>query len=433
MSLQLGNVSIDRFLVLGLGTTGKAVCQYAHRRGVSVRLSDHRSFSDAEREWLFDRRISYEEGGHTVEALGDVDAVVLSPSIPVDLPLLEEARRRGIPVLSEFDLASLAGCTRPMIAVTGTNGKSSTVELVGGLLRALTWRVPVVGNIGTPLIGVVEHSCDAVVIEASSYQLAQSSIFRPDVGVLLNLEPDHLSWHKTMAAYADAKGRLFRLQASGDTAILPRALDAKFRQGAARRVFYDDPQFALPDGAKTLPLHQQDNLRAALCACSAVCPDVDWQTIATDGVVERACLPYRMQQIGFVDRIRVVNDSKATNPAATIAALGAIDGPVILMLGGRAKQAGYEQLRKTIETSPIRRVVLFGEAAEQLALALSGIQVEVALDLGSAIRVALDVGEPEDTLLFSPACSSFDQFCSFEERGAVFSHMIRVRTGFHTT
>jgi UDP-N-acetylmuramoylalanine--D-glutamate ligase len=432
MSIELAGETIEQLLVVGFGVTGRAVCEYAAKHGVSTFLSEKRVLAHEERTWLEDRGVPYEDGGHTARMLSQTGAIVLSPSVPPALALLAEARRRGKPVYSEIDLAALVCEARPIIAVTGTNGKSSVVTLVGDLLRFWGRKAPVVGNIGDPFISVVDdlEGVDAVVVEASSYQLEQSVAFHPRVGVLLNLEPDHLVRHGTMDAYAAAKGRVFSLQTDADVAILPRGLGDRFCQGAGRRVFYDDERPSLPDGAERLSPHQRSNVQAALSASEALLPGIDRREVPIGRVVAALRLPHRMENIGFVGGIRVIDDSKATNPASTIAALAAIGGRTVLLLGGRVKAAGYEALAEAIDGSSVRRIVLFGEAANALAERLGGRPIELARDVGEAIRAGLEAAQAGDTLLFSPACSSFDQFRDFEERGEEFTRLIRVQAGF---
>jgi UDP-N-acetylmuramoylalanine--D-glutamate ligase len=432
MSLRLGNTTIERLLVVGFGVTGRAVCRYARKHDVSTFLSERRALAEEERAWLVENGILYEDGGHSDRALAGIEAIVPSPSVPIGLALLEKARRRGIPIYSELDLAELASKARPIVAVTGTNGKSSTVALIGDLLRFWGLRAPVVGNIGDPFIDVADdvEDFDAIVVEASSYQLEQSAAFRPDVGVLLNLEPDHLARHKTMDSYAEAKGRLFRLQTADDVAILPSTLAKRFSQGAARRVLYDDERLPLPGEADRLTPHQRANLRAALCACEALLPGIDRRDAPIDRIVAALRLPHRTEDVGLVNGVRAIDDSKATNPASTIAALAAIDGPTVLLLGGRSKEVGYEALREAIETSAIRRIVVFGEAAEWLSDLLEGCPLDRVSDVDAAVRVGLEAARPGDTLLFSPACSSFDQFRNFEKRGEKFTLAIRAQPGF---
>ncbi len=432
MTLRIGDASVEHLMVVGFGVTGKAVCRYAARHGLSVTVSERRTLTTEERAWLAGHGIACEDAGHSDRALDGIDAVVLSPGVPVKAPLVDAARRRSIPVHSELDLAALASGRRPIVAVTGTNGKSSTVSLIGALLRDSGWDAPVVGNVGVPFIDVIEDADrrDAFVVEASSYQLEQSEVFCPDVGVLLNLEPDHLVRHKTMDAYRAAKGRLFRLQTPHDVAILPAALIDDFPEGRAQRVRYDDERLALPDGAGRLPPHQRANLRAALCACEALHPDVRWRDVPIDRIVSALRLPHRMEPIGSVYGVRAIDDSKATNPASTIAALAAVRGPVVLLLGGRMKEAGYDALRTAIDNPSVRRTILFGEAADRLANLLEGRPVHGVPDVDAAVRAGLAAARAGDALLFSPACSSFDAFSNFEVRGEAFARAVRAAPGF---
>jgi len=432
MSLRIGDTTIERLLVVGFGLTGRAVCRYAARHGMRVTVSEQRTLTADERAWLVAHGASVEEGGHTSEALDSVDAVILSPSVPMASPLVADAIRRGIPVHSELDLAALACAGRPIVGVTGTNGKSSTVALIGELLRLRGWNAPVVGNVGAPFIDVADEAerYDAFVVEASSYQLEQSVAFHPQVGVLLNLEPDHLVRHGSMEAYRAAKGRLFRLQTTDDVAILPSALACRFPEGEARRVVFDEEPIAMPAGAKQLSPHQRANLRAALCASEALLPEERSEDIPVEAIVAALRLPHRMEPIGTANGVCVIDDSKATNPASTIAALRATEGPIVLLLGGQAKRAGYEPLVGAIDAAEIRRIVLFGDAAERLAEILIGCPVERAADVEEAARVGLTLARPGDTLLFSPACASFDAFASFEERGEAFARAVRAMPGF---
>ena len=432
MSVRVGDIAVEHLLVVGFGLTGKAVCRYAARRNVRMTVSEQRALTADERAWLAAHGASIEEGGHTTRALDAVDAVVLSPSVPMAAPLVADAINRGIPVHSELDLAALACEGRPVIGVTGTNGKSSTVALIGELLRLRGWDAPVVGNVGVPFIDVADEGqrYDAFVVEASSYQLEQSIALHPQVAVLLNLEPDHLGRHGSMEAYRAAKGRLLRLQTADDVAILPSTLARRFPEGEARRVLFDVEPIAIPAGAEQLGPHQQANLRAALCACEALLPERQPEDIPVEAVVAALRLPHRMEPIGMVNGVLAIDDSKATNPASTIAALDATEGPIVLLLGGQAKRAGYEALLGAIGGAEIRGIVLFGAAAERLAEILIGCPVERVADVEEAVRTGLAAARPGDTLLFSPACASFDAYASFEERGIAFAKAVRATPGF---
>ena len=232
-----------------------------------------------------------------------------------------------------------------------------------------------------------------------------------------------------MEAYRAAKGRLFRLQTADDVAILPSRWADRFREGSARRVRFDRGD-GMPAGAERLALHQQANLRAALCACEALYTGFDQDGIPIDRIAEVLRLPHRMEVVGRVGGVRVIDDSKATNPASTVAALAAVDGASVLLLGGQAKEAGYDALCDAIDAAAVRRIIVFGAAADRLAELLGRRPVERVAGVEQAIRAGLAVARPGDTLLFSPACASFDAYRNFEERGEAFARAVRALPAF---
>ena len=434
--LRLG----QRLLMLGFGRTGVAVCEFAIKHALPISVSEHGALSQAQQSWLRDRDIPFEQSGHTTLFLQNVDTVVLSPGIPADLPIIEKARGRGLVVISEIDLALRFVGECPIIAVTGTNGKTSTVDVLAKILQTQGHRAWVAGNIGIPLISLVDEisSSDMLVLEISSYQLEQSCDFHPNIGLLLTLSPDHLHRHKTMKRYADAKGRLFENQGAEDVAIMPHALAAQFEGGEGRRVFYDEVFRELPTGTESLLPHEQSNLRAALAACQALLPDLDISKVPMEVVCPTFRLPHRMEILGSICGVTIINDSKSTNPGSAIAALRAVDQPVVLLLGGHSKGAGYEDLADVIATRPIREVVLFGEAASELNDLFSSYSVgfpTVSVDrsMESGVNRGLRVARPGDALLLSPACSSFDAFTDFAERGEAFADLIQSQPDFESS
>jgi UDP-N-acetylmuramoylalanine--D-glutamate ligase len=430
----IGNQEIARVLVLGFGVTGRAVIEYCCAHGVSGFVSDGRRLSTSERTWLSEHGTPFEDGGHTMRALDRADVVVLSPGISPRLTLVAAARERGIPVVSELDLAAGLAPPHPIVAVTGTNGKGTTVSLIERILRFCGLDVRVGGNIGTPFIAIVDNArrCDALVLEVSSFQLEQSCSFHPRIAVLLNLTADHLDRHGTMAAYAAAKGRLFRLQTSADVAVLPWDLRTTFSQGGGARIFFDAPAPPLLEGSDRLSPHNQANLAAAVTACRALVPDLEPRRVPLEVVDDAFHLPFRMQELGWVDGVRVVNDSKSTNAAATVAALRAVEEPVVLLVGGRHKQGGYDALVRELHSRSMRRVIVYGEAGEKLfeMLRKSSCAIDIVDHLDEAILAALAAAESGDTLLLSPGCSSFDQFSNYVERGEAFARAITSRPGF---
>jgi len=433
MGLIFERRRVERLGIIGFGVTGRATVEFSLSRGVPPIVSEARSLTPSERGWLAERGVRFEERGHTPSFLADADVLVLSPGVPPGILPLDEARKSGVPVVSEIDLAGSL-IDPPIVAVTGTNGKSTVATLIGAILESAGKDVVVAGNIGIPAISIVDEvsSADAVVLEVSSYQLEQSLHFHPQVAILLNLAPDHLSRHGTMDAYAAAKGRIFRRQTPADAAILPSDLAPAFDRGEGRRIFFDRERFTLPPYLESLPPHNRENLRAAISAARALLPDIDPASIPEDAVRSAVSLPHRLEVIGEVDGVRVIDDSKSTNPAAAIAALRAVDGPVVLLIGGRSKGAGYDALAREVKAHRVRRVVAYGEAADELSSIFSraGVEIDRAADLERGISIGVYAARPGDTLLFSPACSSFDRFRDFAERGDVFTRYVEGLPGF---
>lgn len=428
--MRIASQEVARAAVLGYGRTGRAAVRFLLAHEVEPFVSDAACLSTEDLASLKERGIRYETGGHTERALACADLVVMSPGVPPSLSLLGEARGRGILVLSELDLAYLVRPERPIVAVTGTKGKGTTVELIAALLRHVGVRAVVAGNIGTPAISVVEESPppDVFLLEVSSFQLEQSELFHPQVAVLVNLTPDHLDRHSTMAAYVAAKARLFRHLTEEETAVLPSDLVGLFSTIRARRVLFDCLPLPPLPFAERLAAHNRENLKAAIAASSAFLPRFDPSAIRFEDIEGALSLPFRLQEEGTIDGIRIVNDSKSTNAASTIAALSSFASPVVLLLGGRHKLGGYERLAREVAIRSVRQVVLFGEAARFLEETLTKegyARVRTCVDLAEALEEGLAASLPKDVLLFSPACASFDQYTDAHARGEEFSRLVR--------
>ncbi|MGB2982587.1 MAG: UDP-N-acetylmuramoyl-L-alanine--D-glutamate ligase [Candidatus Bipolaricaulia bacterium] len=433
MSLDVAGSRVQTILVLGLGVTGRAVVTYCLEQGLTPRVSDAHELTADARSWLREASVPFEEGGHAETLLAGADAVVLSPGVPVDHPIVSAAEKAGVLVLSELDLAWSQAFSTPIVAVTGTNGKGTTVTLIDAILRQAGLRTRLGGNIGTPFISLLAgiEACDAVVLEASSFQLEGSRFLHPRVGVLLNLTPDHLDRHGSMGAYAAAKGRLFRLQGDHDVAVLPVGLRDTFRQARARKVHFDAPPPTLPPGAARLSPHNRSNLAAAITAVGELDPGLDLSRLSLDALEDAFSLPHRMQRVGSIGRVQAIDDSKSTNADSAIAALRAVEATTVLLVGGRHKGGGYDSLAREIRKRDVRRVVVFGEAADDLADLLEPSKVVIvhARSVEDAVDVGLASARPGDTLLFSPACSSFDAFRDYADRGETFVRAIRARSG----
>ena len=387
-----------RVLVLGLARSGEAAAAALERRGVRVVRADRKLGND-EDESLLDR----------------VELLVKSPGVPAEAALVGFARARGVPVWSELELGyRLLGEPR-IVTVTGTNGKTTTSELLGSIMGA-----PVAGNVGRALCDLDgEVPADAwIVCEVSSFQLEDVHAFRPRVAVLLNLEPDHLDRHGTFAAYRAAKLRVFENQVGDDVAVLPRGFETV--PGSARRVEFsgDDP---LPAEPGIPGAHNRENAAAATAAARVVGID---DAVIANALRAFAGVPHRLEPIAEAGGVLWVNDSKATNVAAAVRALASYEAPILLIAGGRAKGESFAPLAQAAK-GHVRCAYLVGEAADALAFTLGEVPHEVSGDLATAVRNAAAEAFAGDVVLLSPACASYDQYSSFEERGEHFRRLVQ--------
>ena len=387
-----------RPLVLGLARSGVAAAGALERRGVEVVRADRTLGNDDD-----------------VSLLDGVDLLVKSPGVPAENRLVVAARERGVRVWSEVELGFRLLDVR-IVGVTGTNGKTTTSELLGAMLSA-----PVVGNVGRALCDLdgAVGAGDLVVCELSSFQLEDIESFRPSVAVLLNLEPDHLDRHGSFEAYRGAKLRAFENQEPEDTAVVPRGF-APVPGRACRIEFAESDE--LPAEPRIPGGHNRQNAAAAVAAARAV--GVGDEQLAR--VLRTfAGVPHRLELVADVGGVRYVNDSKATNVAAALRALASYDAPLHLILGGRGKGESFEPLARAA-AGRVRRAYLVGEAATDLARALSDARVghERSGDLAAAVRSAAAAARAGEVVLLSPACASYDQFDSFEERGNTFKRLV---------
>jgi len=346
--------------------------------------------------------------------------LVKSPGVPGEAPLVRAARDRGIPVWSEIELGIRLLPGHPILGVTGTNGKTTTTELLGAVFRASDTPVAVAGNVGTPLTSVEPDPGAWLVLELSSFQLEDVHELRPDVGVLLNLEPDHLDRHRTLEHYRDAKLRLFAGQGREDVAVVPAGFGAV--PGEARRVEFrgDDP---LPAEPRIPGPHNRENAAAATAAARAA--GFGDAAIAR-ALQEFAGVPHRLEPVGERRGVRFVNDSKATNTGAAHRALVAVDAPLHLILGGSDKGEQFADLARAAAAADVRSAYLIGETAPALAAALGAAQVPYRHCgvLEAAVQEAARAAAPGEVVLLSPACASYDQFADFEARGDEFRRLV---------
>jgi UDP-N-acetylmuramoylalanine--D-glutamate ligase len=432
------------YLVVGLARSGEAAAAALRARGeevigVDAGSADHPALADA------GRRLSESGVEVHLDASGDALAarartLIKSPGVPQDAPIVQAARRRGLPVLGELELA-WRWLDNQFVAVTGTNGKTTTTEWIGHIHREAGAPVAVAGNVGTAvstLIGQIDAEV-TVVCEASSFQLEDTEAFAPEAAVLLNLEPDHLDRHGSFDAYVAAKLRIFANQGNHDVAVAPAELKIEDLGGCARRVLFGslpaaelsersgylwwDEQPLLEVDRISLPgEHNRQNAMAAAAVCLA--RGIDPGAVIA-GLETFSGVAHRLEQIAVGRGVRWVNDSKATNVASTIVALRAYPGGIHLIAGGRGKRQDFRPLAPLV-AERCSAVYLIGEAAGELRMALgdTGVPLHEVGDLERAVAAAGQAARPGETVLLSPACASFDQYPDFEARGDHFRALV---------
>jgi UDP-N-acetylmuramoylalanine--D-glutamate ligase len=446
-----------RVLVVGLGKSGVASALFLKAHGARVTVSDTKSGDDLRNEIpaLLDHGITVETGGHGERTFREQDLIVVSPGVPADAPLLMRARALGEVVIGEIELAArfLPG---PIVAITGSNGKTTTTTLTGEVLAAGGLPTLVGGNIGTPAISLAERATreSIVVLEASSFQLETIQTFRPRVAVVLNVTPDHLDRHKTFENYVDAKARIFENQRAEDFAVLneddPTCVTLASRTQA--QVFWFSRHKEVKQGAwvregsilfrdgrgeaknsqreimlvSEIPLmgaHNLENVLAAVCAGALMgcAPEKIRRAVRDFKAVE-----HRLEFVATIRGVDYYNDSKATNVDAAIKALESFPANIHLILGGKDKGSDYTVLNHLLRQR-VKRVYTIGAAAEKIESQIAAAKVEVvhAETLENALRKASAVAEASDVVLLAPACASFDQFKNYEERGRVFKEIVR--------
>ena len=403
-----------RALVIGLARSGQAAALALARRGVATVAVDRSSSVDPGR--LAGSGVEVHLGTEEESLLEGVELVVKSPGVPGESPLAAAARRRSIPLWSEVELGyRLLPAGARLIGVTGTNGKTTTTELLGAILRADDRATEVAGNVGRPLTDAAETAGPEswVVCELSSFQLEDVDSLACDVAVLLNLEPDHLDRHGSFEAYRDAKLRIFeRARAS----VVPRGFGC------------DGIEFSADDELPAEPLipgrHNRENAAAATAAARAAgVPD----EAITEALRTFPGVPHRLELVRELHGVRWINDSKATNTAAARRGVAAYDAPLHLILGGSLKGEDFGPFARDLPGN-VASIHLIGEATAELAAALdaAGRPYDSDGDLATAVARAAAAAQPGDVVLLSPACASYDQFANFEERGDTFRRLVEV-------
>jgi UDP-N-acetylmuramoylalanine--D-glutamate ligase len=444
------DVKGKRVLVVGMGKSGIASALFLADQGARVAVSDTKSEEELHHEipQLLDRGVEVEAGFHGERTFNEQQLIVISPGVPYDVPQLVQARQAGIPVIGEVELASryLKG---HIVAITGSNGKTTTTSLIGEIIAAGAKKTLVGGNIGTPAISFVGEATDDtwIVLEVSSFQLETIATFHPKISVVLNVTPDHLDRHRTFENYAAAKARIFENQAASDFAVLnaedPTCVAMAEKAKASvywfsrlhpveRGAFVRGESIVWTDGSREQTImrtgeiglkggHNVENVLGGICAgvLAGVTPADIRRAVANFKAVE-----HRLEFVANVRGVAYYNDSKATNVDATVKALESFPGRIHLILGGKDKGSDYSVLNSLL-AERVTRVYTIGAAAQKIEAQIKGAPVVSSGTIDNAVRQASEQSGPGDIVLLAPACASFDQFMSYEHRGRVFKDLVK--------
>ena len=433
-----------KILVVGLGITGQDTINFLLSKGAQVRASDSSSI-DKIKEIVIElesKGVLVETGTHTDETFLWAQTIVLSPGVPFNVPQIQKAMSEGIEVISEVELASHF-ITTPIIAITGSNGKTTTSTLIAKILERNGKKVFLGANIGTPLISIAGESdgYDILVLELSSFQLQGIKSFRPYIALVLNISPNHLDHHESFEEYVESKMKIFSNQTSEDWFVYnedDEVIKSHIHNVKSQLVPFSKNN--LKDGAsfngadikfrehtydlsstKLLGIHNIENIMAAIVGTSILGCDSE---LIQEEIDNFQPLEHRNEYIGKLSGAKVYNDSKSTSPAATLRALESLPEPIILIAGGKDKGVSFEPLRELVKEK-VKLMVLIGESKNRMKDELGqGVQSELAGSLNEALNITSQHVEPKDNVLFSPACSSFDMFNSYEDRGMKFKEIV---------
>lgn len=441
-----------KVLVVGLGKSGLAAALFLRRQGAHVTVSDIRSAEALAKDIpaLLDAGIMVESGGHGLLTFRRQDLIVVSPGVPLDTPELVQVKAFGLEVIGELELA-VRFLNGRILAITGSNGKTTTTALVGEILKAAGLPTLVGGNIGVPVVSLIEESTEDswTVLEVSSFQLETTEKFHPAIAVILNITPDHLDRHGSFENYARAKERIFAAQTGKDFVVLnadnARAAAAATRSSAQvywfsaehmvqlgawveegqivyRATLDGKPEAIMPISAIPLKgLHNVENVLAALCASSLAGAPADAVRRAVENF---KAVEHRLEYVATLNGVEFYNDSKATNVDATAKAIAAFPSGIHLILGGKDKNSDYAQLTELLR-SRVHAVYTIGSAANKIESQLRGVVALHSCEtLDRAVGAAAAAAHPGEIVLLAPACSSFDQFENYEHRGRVFKELV---------
>ena len=438
------NIKDNKYLVVGLGETGISTARFLLGKGAKLAVSDSRADVGYKQELdEFQKSgVMIELGGHTEKTFLWADTIVLSPGVPFTIPQVQNALNEGIEVISEIELASKF-IDKPIIAVTGSNGKTTTTTMIYNILKSSGLKVFLGGNIGTPLINIAESDSqfDYILLELSSFQLQGIKDFKPYVAVCLNIYPNHLDHHKDLLEYVTSKTKIFANQTTNDIAVVnnddailkgqTETIKSKmvtFGKGSDSDAHYEE--FVVSYGGydydlsdlKLVGKHNIENAMASIIVSRLIGCDPE---IIKRSVLEFNSLPHRIEYVREYKNAKFFNDSKSTTPHSTLKALEAFEPPVILIAGGRDKGLDYSVFKEQVARK-VKQLILMGEASSKMKdIYENEVPLQVVSSLDGAVQQAVLSLVQGDTILFSPACSSFDMFNSYEERGRKFKEIVQ--------
>ncbi|MCJ7577772.1 MAG: UDP-N-acetylmuramoyl-L-alanine--D-glutamate ligase [candidate division Zixibacteria bacterium] len=449
--MRKDRVTGKRVGIFGMARSGLACAKLLKKLGAQVFVTDAKpdNLLTSEIAQLVEQDIDFETGGHTLKAITNKDYLIISPGVPLDIPILKEAQNLGIPIFSEIEVAFWLTDAK-IVGLTGSNGKTTTTALVGDILKEDRKECEVGGNIGIPFSNLVEKvsSDGIIVLELSSFQLERIEEFKPYVAVVLNLTPDHLDRYPDLRSYMEAKLRIFENQTDVDFAVL-NADDKNSMElalySASKKMFFST-QKELELGAfvkngmlvykmngkeekiietKDIEIKGPHNLSNATAAC-AICAILGVSPVSMRETLKRfKGVEHRLEEVATLSGVRFVNDSKATNVESVWYALQSVEKPIILIAGGKDKGGDFTRLRELVQNR-VKALILIGEAKEKIHDALSDLVSTFHSDsLEEAVELSFKKAEAGDTVLLSPACASFDMFKDYEHRGEVFKSSVK--------
>ncbi|NQS88964.1 UDP-N-acetylmuramoyl-L-alanine--D-glutamate ligase [Patescibacteria group bacterium] len=441
-------MNIKSALVIGMGESGKEAALLLKKKGAKVVVGEIKNDDKMEKEAekLRKKGIQVVLGPHFPNLLKDKEIVVVSPGVSLRIPLIQEAHQNGIPVIGELELASRYLSGQDIIAITGTNGKSTTVMLSAEILSRAGFEVKVAGNIGIPLSRVVRKPSPIIVMEVSSFQLETVEQFSPHIFSLLNITPDHLNRHCNFNRYVEVKSNLLKKLKAGDFAILNRDDEIIFplaKKTKAKVIFFSErkklkegvflegdkivaclkDKFVIPtDNISLTNFHSWENV---LCSVAISAVYKIKEEVIRQALASFRSLAHRQEWAGEIEGIDFIDDSKATNVGAVLKCLDLVKKPGILIMGGRDKGGDFSKLKQMIKKK-VKLILLLGEAKPKIKEQLLSVKNLVEVDsIEEAVRIGFKMAKKGDCVLLSPGCSSFDQFKSYKERGNVFKEEVK--------